>query len=350
MGLKYKGKIEDDFDVVNKKYADTKQRKLIYSKTEPTDAVEGDLWGYDVRNVSITNEGICFTALANNSKLGYAIMTGKGDVNVEYSYDRENWSSWDGTDLNLNNINDKVYIRNTKTTYNYESGGIYFTMSGSLSVSGDCTCMINKAELTPYCFYGMFYQCSALVSASGLQLPSMNLANACYYVMFMGCSNLTSVPTLPATVMANHCYSSMFAGCSSLTTPPALSATALAEDCYGGMFEGCTNLTTAPALPATVMAKDCYNTMFYDCSNLLAAPELPATDLTGKLGCYKLMFNGCSSLSYIKILYTGVFSIDNQFDSWVIGVSATGDFYYNGTDTESRSGSSIPKGWTVHTF
>ena len=62
------------------------------------------------------------------------------------------------------------------------------------------------------------------------------------------------------------------------------------------------------------------------------------------MNCYAGMFKECSSLNFIKIGYTGNFTIG--FSSWVQGVSSTGTFYYNGSDT-ARGDNAIPPNWSV---
>ena len=70
----------------------------------------------------------------------------------------------------------------------------------------------------------------------------------------------------------------------------------ISTGCYKSMFEGCTSLTSAPkVLPATILASYCYNNMFLGCTSLTSAPELPATKLANS--CYNYMFLGCTSLS-----------------------------------------------------
>ena len=70
----------------------------------------------------------------------------------------------------------------------------------------------------------------------------------------------------------------------------------ISTGCYKSMFEGCTSLTSAPkVLPATTLASYCYNNMFLGCTSLTSAPELPATTLANS--CYNYMFLGCTSLS-----------------------------------------------------
>lgn len=113
---------------------------------------------------------------------------------------------------------------------------------------------------------------------------------------------------------------------------------------YSALFKDCTSLITAPDLPSTTVENGGYIEMFNGCSNLEKAPYIAATNLSSGVA---QMFKNCSSLNYIKIAYTGNFSA--SFYEWVYGVPATGDFYYNGSDT-TRGVNAIPTGWTVHTF
>ena len=189
------------------------------------------------------------------------------------------------------------------------------------------TCSIVNAKnlilpattLTNYCYSGMFYNCTSLVTAPKLpaitlatscysnmfgdctslvttpELPAITLANGCYESMFFDCISLTTAPELPATTLTSNCYNGMFTGCTSLTTAPELPATTLAYKCYGNMFSGCTSLTITPTLPATTLANHCYAGMFSNCTSLIITPELPATTLTEN--CYQSMFSGCTSLT-----------------------------------------------------
>lgn len=80
----------------------------------------------------------------------------------------------------------------------------------------------------------------------------------------------------------------------------------------------------------------------------MTAPELPATTLADS--CYAYMFDGCTSLSYIKVGFTNwtVSGIVSISDTWVSGVAATGTFVCPGAlDTSKRNSYRIPAGWTV---
>ncbi len=243
--------------------------------------------------------------------------------------------------------------------------------------------------LAENCFYQMFYGCTSLVTAPAL--PAMALAKNCYASMFVNCKSLVDAPALPATKVATGCYTSMFAGCASLVnapkelpaitlaggatstnsygyigcyasmfsgctslvTAPALPATTLQVGCYNSMFNGCTSLVNAPALPATTLSGACYGGMFNGCTSLVTAPVLPATTLTysssgaNYYGCYHKMFQGCSSLKYIKAMFTTSPGTQYTLD-WVNGVAAEGTFVKNSAATWATTGASgIPEGWTV---
>ncbi len=147
--------------------------------------------------------------------------------------------------------------------------------------------------LADYCYQALFYGCSNLITPPAL--PAKTMTEGCYFSMFSHCTTLNASPVLPALTLAEYCYTFMFAGCKSLTVAPELPATTLADYCCQGMFDACIGLTTAPELPAETLATACYSNMFSGCTNLTAAPALPAETLDW--GCYSNMFAECTSLS-----------------------------------------------------
>ena len=389
------------------------------------------------------------TSLTDTSHSQYLTPT------IEYSTDKQNWTTitfdWSTTDVkNINipvvlNTGDKMYFRNdtgkfSRAIYDgssyYNTSYITFTTDwqGRVNVGGDIRTLINYrnvdntiledgmfsnlfshtydsnhntarivdasnlilpfTQMTPYCYYSMFYGCTPLVNAPALPattlawscyqfmfrgctslttapaLPATTLASSCYYGMFRDCTSLTTTPTLPATTLAHDCYEFMFWGCTSLTSAPSLPATTLAYycyqymfgdctslttapelpatklefNCYYSMFSGCTSLTTAPALPATTLVSDCYSSMFDGCTSLTTAPALPATTLADD--CYNSMFNGCSNLNKV-LTYAEDISTSNCTTNWLNNVASSGTLYNAGSavyTTDSPSG--IPTGWT----
>jgi hypothetical protein len=202
-------------------------------------------------------------------------------------------------------------------------------------------------------FSGMFANNTTLISAEHLVLPIQALQDEIYASMFEGCTSLIKAPELPATTMCTRAYFKMFKDCTSLVSAPELPATKMALACYSNMFVGCTSLINAPELPAIDFLDyySCYNTMFKDCTSLVSAPELPATILTRWV--YTNMFNGCTSLSYVKILATDIsasgtiVSSNGCLTGWLSNVSPTGTFIKK-SDTQFPTGpSGIPQGWTV---
>ena len=314
------------------------------------------------------------------------------DLDMQYSYDDINWESWAAdTNITLNN-EQAIYVRNNSNTLSLsDSNYVTFEMSGKIAASGDINTLINRSNLSSYCYYKLFSGCTALTEPP--ELISRNLAEGCYSNMFNGCTNLTQAPDLPAITLTSNCYANMFSGCNRLSAPPSMRATILANrSCYY-MFSGCTSLTQAPALnvmtmeagcylgmfsgsglvnapelPATILANSCYNNMFSGCQNLEYAPmDLPATNLAES--CYANMFSNCPKLvsspemkattlaancfesmfaSSPKVeaidisFYMGTFDV-TYFNNWVSGVADSGTLYYKGTDTSNYGSSAIPK-------
>ena len=61
------------------------------------------------------------------------------------------------------------------------------------------------------------------------------------------------------------------------------------------------------------------------------------------------MFKGCSSLNYIKAMFTTTPSNTYTYD-WVSGVASTGTFVKNSAANWDVTGvNGIPSGWTVQT-
>ena len=227
------------------------------------------------------------------------------------------------------NSGDKIQFRGNNAQYS-TSPSSFSSFNGSTAsfeLEGNIMSLIygddfkNKLSISSTnTFYGLFSDCTNLVSAENLILPATTLADMCYYQMFGGCASLITAPALPATTLAPSCYGNMFYGCSSLETAPSI-------------------------LPAITLAENCYSYMFYGCSSLTTAPELPATTLAER--CYEGMFADCSSLNYIKCLATDIYAYGCT-DVWVYGVAPTGTFVKNSDMydwTEDEQG--IPAGWDI---
>ena len=241
----------------------------------------------------IPTDSILFKGETSDFTLKATNKTWKGTV--EYSTDKNIWSTWDGSEIS--SADKKLYLRGKNNTTFYTTKAVQFVLSAKAGCYGNINTLLDyenpPTTLASSCYREMFYRCTLLTTAP--ELPATTLAYACYSSMFYGCISLTAAPALPATTLAESCYYYMFGGCKSLTTAPELPAEILADYCYYSMFQGCTSLTTAPELPAISLVDSCYCNMFYSCRSLTTAPALPATTLT--IQCYRGMFLGCISLT-----------------------------------------------------
>ena len=85
--------------------------------------------------------------------------------------------------------------------------------------------------------------------------------------------------------------------------------------------------------------------MFYGCTSLTTAPELPATTLESY--CYYCMFNGCTSLNYIKCLAVNGIDPNNSTYNWVSGVASIGTFVKDSKANWPTGTNGIPEGWAI---
>ena len=204
---------------------------------------------------------LCFTAGEDASKVSTEIVA-LGTVTsslpmLEYSVNGGiSWETFtvDDTEVPLAKAGDKMYLR-AKTTNNVFADVvdddnqriIRFKLEGSIAASGNVMSLVDKdcettAIPSPFCFFGLFYNCTVLTSAP--ELPATTLTFACYKGMFYDCTSLIEAPDLPATTMVDCCYSVMFKGCTSLETAPELKATTLVAECYDRMFDYCSSLNS----------------------------------------------------------------------------------------------------------
>ena len=188
----------------------------------------------------IPTDSILFTGETSDFTLKATNKTWKGTV--EYSTDKNTWTTWDGSEIS--SANKKLYLRGKNNTTFYTTKGVKFVLSANAGCYGNINTLLDYEN------------------------PPMSVGKNCYRSMFVGCTSLTTAPELPATTLADYCYYQMFDGCTSLKTAPTLPATTLAFECYASMFAGCTSLTTAPELPATKLASNCYQSMFSGCTSL----------------------------------------------------------------------------------
>jgi hypothetical protein len=291
------------------------------------------------------NEYLTFEALESGTftlTIGSAVTT--GDV-VSVSYSLDNGETWTTT----NNVQGQKVTITTPTVNagdevlwkgnavrmankSNENSASTFSSTANFNARGNVMSLLYSDDFKDevslsgkdYCFYNLFYNNLKLINGKNISLPATTLAGYCYYGMFRDCTSLVTAPVLPATTLATNCYYQMFYGCTSLTTAPELPATNLVP---GSTYAGV------------------YSNMFGGCTSLTTAPELPATTLTSR--CYLFMFSGCTSLNSITCLATDI-SANGCTTNWVSGVASSGTFIKAPSMTSWTTGvSGIPDNWAI---
>lgn len=244
-------------------------------------------------------------------------------INLDLSYDRENWYS-----ITINKNTQPINIPKGYTLWikgvNSEWGKAYnnmnlschkFTINNGLVKAAGNVCSLIDGQID-----------GTTLSSWGGRLNSNNLNGFPY--LFDGCTNLVSAPLLPATNIGSYSYYHMFSGCTNLDKAPELMPIqdlGHCNSCYYQMFGGCTSLTEAPILYAENVGDKSYREMFQGCTSLR------------KVITY--------AQNYVEISGTGYGSLRD----WLKSVSTTGDFYNLGGATYEAGTSGIPTGWTEHT-
>ena len=132
----------------------------------------------------------------------------------------------------------------------------------------------------------------------------------------------------------------------------ATNTTLTGDDTFNGLFAGNTNIYNhadkALLLPATTLTDGCYKNMFQGCTSLTTAPTLPATTLVKD--CYAGMFQGCTSLNSVTCLAADISATDCT-TNWLDDVAATGMFFKSESMKNWTTGpSGIPCGWTAMSY
>lgn len=117
------------------------------------------------------------------------------------------------------------------------------------------------------------------------------------------------------------------------------------------LFRNCELLQTPPKFPKTYTEIVGTNLMFEGCTSLTNAPTIPNVKLKqGSDIRWTNMFANCTSLSYIKALFTWNFDGFRTIN-WVSNVSPTGTFIANSKRTDfTRGTNGIPEGWDLYLY
>jgi uncharacterized repeat protein (TIGR02543 family) len=174
----------------------------VFSAAEKLYSVQGLSNDKNLGQVSVAKQELPyagFTALEESSiKLVY-----KGTVvgcipTLEYSYDGLSWSQFAMSTVYPIATGQTFYLRgnNPNGVCRRYDGYSQFTMTGKLEGCGDMMSMVDSTCSTTtvpnYCFYRLFYYCTALTKAPKLSGTTLS-PTLCYSGMFYGCTNLQHV-------------------------------------------------------------------------------------------------------------------------------------------------------------
>lgn len=242
--------------------------------TDTGDTRTGSVIERDSQDCLYASDYLTITSLANNNNI-YWINGGQSSNARAVYISTDNGQTWTSklsqrSQISIATLNtgDKLLIKGTQTYY-YTGYANHFTSDYTVDLSGNIMSLIygddfaGQTELTSDNTFRHIFSGLKVVNANNLILPAITLTTYCYEGMFYGGTNLVTAPKLPATTLANSCYYQMFRGCTGLTSAPQLPATTLTQYCYYQMFYGCTNLNYIKMLATDITASYCLTNWVY---------------------------------------------------------------------------------------
>ena len=333
---------------------------------------------------------------ANTISMG-SVYAGTTDewLALEYSTDKETWTSWDFTQSISLAANSKVYFRGNNTKFSVSSGSYhYFESTGDVYAGGSVISLFDKTvpltknsndtmfafmfnnmthlvgvdrnlfaginygttgnwRDTTNIFYRTFSACRALVTPP--DLSGLHYAKgSTFRETFNSCSSLISAAPMNVTDIdtskTDH-FRSMYWRCTSLTdaSPMHVTFDTAGQYTFYQMFMTCSSLVTIPDISSiTTVGNQSMYRMFYGCTSLTVPPNLSNVTTVGT-GSFSECFSGCSSLA---VAYTPDISTwdTTVFDNWLMNVAASGTLYADASISSSiptNNNSGCPSGWTV---
>lgn len=192
--------------------------------------------------------------------------TDSGTLNASLEYSTDGGVTWQvygwtgntGDTITLGE-GDSVRWRGNNATFSTSFDSHFqFIIANEVTVSGDVTSLLSNncgdVALSAYCFAFLF---NATPIKNSPNMPSTTLADYCYYGTFYGCNKMETASELPATTLARSCYHYLFNGCSMLASAPVLSAETLAASCYSYIFSGCTLIDEVEMHATDISATNC---------------------------------------------------------------------------------------------
>jgi len=262
-------------------------------------------------------------------------------LSLEYSTDKETWTTWDFAQTLTLPANGRVYLKGSNTYGFGQNNTNYhtFNCTGNYAVGGDVWSIMseNVSVITSRFMSRTFQNSATLVDCSQLSIPNMPMTSTSFTWTFASCTNLTSVmESIPVTHYGASGENSelymMFNASYSLTNFPMFpNITSLNKNCMRAIA------STSTANPNTTLT-------YVDLSNI-------ETVYTQAL--YQAFIH-CKALEVVKIGISawGDFedSTSDYYDTtheWLGDVHSTGVFCKNATLPVTRGNNYIPNNWSI---
>ena len=253
-----------------------------------------------------------------------AALAKEWDGKVQYSYDKIDWTEWNGETISVA-ANTVLYMNGTGNTYlsggysnfsisDYASHWVISSASGNwITISGNMELLLDYAEvaagrhpaMAKAAFAGLFCHDKDLNGV--ITIPATTLTEYCYARM-CAWTDIT-VKTFPAQIVPSYAYYEMFRNDSSLWlvrnasvnasewVKTRMDATTIYPHGCERMFYVCTNMVQTPSGMSKIksVAEYACAAMFYSCTSMTKLPELDNIDDLAT-DCFGNMFDGCSGI------------------------------------------------------
>lgn len=298
---------------------------------------------------------------------------------LEYSTDKETWTSWDFSQSISLAANGRVYFRGDNVKFSVSSSNYHnFGSTGNVYAGGSVRSLFNKqvpSTITSNVtmFGWMFQGMTTLVGVDTNLFAGINYGSSgswrdttnVFFCTFSGCSALVTPPDLSGIGhVRGSTFRQTFNQCSSLTSAAPTNIIDIdtsATNHFRSMYYQCYALTDASPMHigfATTEQYTFYQT-FMSCNKLITPPDLTSITTLGNQSLYRT-FYGCNSLTSLRVGFSQWGSeteSDTDFHAtkqWTYNVNTNGTFYCPSALPQTKNSSDnttvsdyIPYNWNV---
>lgn len=297
---------------------------------------------------------------------------------LEYSTDKQTWTSWDFTqDIPLA-ADGKVYFRGDNLKFSVSSGNYHsFSSTGDVHAGGSVRSLFDKTvpasvDSQKTMFGWMFYNMSTLVSVDRYLFSGINYGSAgswrdttnLFYSTFSNTSITTPPDLTEVHYVSGSTFRETFDRCRQLTSAAPMDVTDInpsATNSFRSAYFNCSSLTDASPMGisfTTAYQYTLYQTFMGD-GALVTPPDLSDITVLGNQSMYRT-FYACPSLTSLKVGFTqwgSGTSTDTNYRSnyqWTYNVRTSGVFTCPTALPQTRNSADgttttdfIPYNWSI---